>query len=100
MLTNIAHIIDWFLWAIIAASTLYVVVFAFASLLPRRTMKAVNAQKSKQSKFVVLFPAYHEDNVILSSVETFLKQDYPNDSYQVHVIDKNLHILHKIIVLF
>jgi len=90
MLTNIAHIIDWLLWAIIAASTLYVVVFAFASLLPSRNRKAVNDGDSGHNRFIVLFPAYHEDEVILSSVETFLKQDYPRNSYQVIVISDHM----------
>ncbi|MCP9610941.1 glycosyltransferase [Coprobacter tertius] len=49
-------------------------------------------------RFVVIFPAYKEDAVILDSVRRFLKQDYPIDKYKIVVVsdkmqDETNHIL-------
>lgn len=37
----------------------------------------------KRYRFAVLFPAYDEDEVILHSVEDFLRQEYPRDKYDI-----------------
>lgn len=42
------------------------------------------------STFLVLYPAYHEDSVIRTSVETFLKQDYPRNRYHLAVISDHM----------
>ena len=81
------------LWLIMAVSVLYVLFFALASLLPRnlRTQKKdFRPQTNDLSTFLVLFPAYKEDAVIRTSVETFLKQDYPSERYQVVVISDHM----------
>jgi cellulose synthase/poly-beta-1,6-N-acetylglucosamine synthase-like glycosyltransferase len=44
----------------------------------------------KQSKFVVLIPAYKEDGVIISVAEDALKQNYPSENYDVVVIADSL----------
>ena len=86
----IIEIIDLLLWLIIAGNILYVLFFAIASLLPKR--KHHPSSITHQPFFLVLFPAYKEDTVILHSVKTFLLQDYPKDHYQVVVIsDKMTH---------
>ena len=79
---SIIHIIDIVLWLVMAVSVFYVLFFALASLLP----KNLTPHPSSPSTFLILFPAYHEDSVIRTSVETFLKQDYPRDLYQLVVI--------------
>ena len=67
-----------------AANILYILFFALAAQLP--TNSTPSTLHSKLPSFLVLFPAYHEDAVIVNSVETFLKQDYPKDLYHVIVI--------------
>ena len=82
--------IDILLWTIIAANVAYIVFFAFASLLPKKKQKQSSDTSQKNSSFIVLFPAYHEDAVILNSVKSFLKQDYPQESYHMVVISDHM----------
>ena len=42
------------------------------------------------SKFLVLFPAYNEDRVIINAVEQFLLQEYPENFYTVAVISDHM----------
>lgn len=88
-LSIVITIIDWLLWIIIAANVMYVLFFALASLLPKK-LHHPSSITHHPSSFLVLFPAYHEDTVILHSVESFLQQDYPKDSYQVVVISDHM----------
>ena len=89
MVTGILHTLDILLWLFVAGSVLYVFFFALSSLLPERTRKDVTTQ-THQSKFLVLFPAYHEDKVIVNSVEQFLQQSYPQEKFQVVVISDHM----------
>ena len=84
----IIEIVDLLLWLIIAANVLYVLFFALASLLPKR--KHLTSSISHLPSYIILFPAYKEDAVILHSVKTFLQQDYPKERYQVVVISDNM----------
>lgn len=88
MATTIIEYIDILLWLIIAVNVFYVLFFALASLLPKKTHHPSSI--SHQPSFLVLFPAYHEDAVILHSVESFLHQDYPQDHNHVVVISDNM----------
>ena len=88
-LSIVITIIDWLLWIIIAANVMYVLFFTITSLLPKRPHHPLPLTLHP-STFLVLFPAYHEDTVILHSVESFLQQDYPKDSYQVVVISDHM----------
>lgn len=81
-------IIDFLLWLIIAANVMYVLFFALASLLPKKTH--LPSAISHQPFFLVLIPAYHEDTVIINTVESFLLQDYPQDLYQLCVISDHM----------
>ncbi|MBO4906342.1 MAG: glycosyltransferase [Bacteroidaceae bacterium] len=67
-------IIDYVLFVTIAVSVAYVAIFAFASLLPR-----CRAHRNEEARpnFLVIIPAYKEDNVILDTVEATLRQDWP-----------------------
>ena len=106
---TIITIIDLLLWLIIAANVAYVLFFALASLLPKKSLHPscvpsvaseqnssapINFQlspfNSQLSSFLILFPAYHEDAVILHSIESFLQQDYPKDHYEVVVISDHM----------
>ena len=97
----IITIIDFLLWIIIAANVMYVLFFALASHLPKKThlpsailrpfgSKRAELERSHQPSFLVLIPAYHEDAVIINTVKSFLRQDYPKDLYQLCVISDHM----------
>ena len=81
-------IIDFLLWLIIAANVVYVLFFALASHLPKKTH--LPSAISHQPSFLVLIPAYHEDAVIINTAKSFLQQDYPKDLYQLCVISDHM----------
>lgn len=89
MIWTLIHLADLLLWLFLAGSVAYVVLFAIASLF-RRKRRRVIPQPSSQSRFLVLIPAYHEDKVILNTVETFLRQDYPPSKMQTVVISDHM----------
>ena len=84
----IITIIDFLLCLIIAANVMYVLFFALASHLPKKTH--LPSAISHQPSFLVLIPAYHEDAVIINTVKSFLLQDYPQDLYQLCVISDHM----------
>ena len=85
----IIEIIDLLLWIIIAGNVFYVLFFALASLLPKKK-KTLPSSIIHQPSFLVLFPAYHEDAVIIHSIESFLHQGYPKELFHVAVISDNM----------
>lgn len=85
----VVRVVDWLLWGVIAFSVVYPLLFALASLLPGRK-KTRMAGEGTKNRFLVLFPAYKEDAVIVHAVETFLQQDYPKDTYRVAVISDHM----------
>ena len=42
------------------------------------------------ARFLILYPAYKEDRVIVNAIEQFLLQDYPTDLYMVAVISDHM----------
>jgi cellulose synthase/poly-beta-1,6-N-acetylglucosamine synthase-like glycosyltransferase len=48
------------------------------------------ALSNRMSKFLILYPAYNEDQVIINAVEHFLEQDYPQSLYTVAVISDHM----------
>ncbi len=84
----IITIIDFLLWIIIAANVMYVLFFALASHLPKKTH--LPSAISHQPSFLVLIPAYHEDAVIINTVKSFLQQDYPKALYKLCVISDHM----------
>ena len=84
----IITIIDLLLWLIIAANVMYVLFFALASHLPKKTH--LPSSIIHHPSFLVLIPAYHEDAVIINTVESFLQQDYPKDLYHLCVISDHM----------
>ena len=88
MTTFLLHTADVLLWIIMAVSVAYVVFFATVSLFRRKDRLPTVA--TVQSRFLVLFPAYHEDLVIRNSVTSFLQQDYPDGLFQLTVISDHM----------
>lgn len=88
---TLLQIIDWLLWTILAASTLYILIFAIASLFTKANngYKHQNAD-TMRTNFLVLFPAYHEDSVIVNSVQSVLQQDYPKELFHISVISDHM----------
>ena len=93
MIWSVLHCIDIALWFIIAGSVVYVVFFVIISLFyDKEDHIAAHAAAlhNKQSKFLILYPAYKEDRVIINAVENFLLQDYPSTHYTVAVISDHM----------
>ena len=93
MIWSILHSIDIALWVIIAGSVIYVVFFAIISLFyDKEDHIAAHAAalSNRQCKFLILYPAYKEDRVIINAVENFLLQDYPSTHYTVAVISDHM----------
>ena len=93
MIWSILHGIDITLWVIIAGSVFYVVFFAIISLFYDKEDQVADhaaALSNKQCKFLILYPAYKEDRVIINAVEKFLLQDYPTTHYTVVVISDHM----------
>lgn len=93
MIWQVFHIIDIILWVIILGSVAYVAFFAIISLFYEKEDRIAihaSALSNKMNKFLILYPAYNEDRVIINAVEHFLEQDYPKDHYTVAVISDHM----------
>lgn len=93
MIWTFIHIVDIVLWFVAAFSVAYVVFFAFISLFydkEDRVAIHATALSNRKAKFLILFPAYNEDRVIINAVEQFLQQDYPKTHYTVAVISDHM----------
>lgn len=90
---EIIHIFDIILWFVMAGSVFYVVFFAVISLFYEKEDRiAIHAAalSNRLNKFLVLYPAYKEDKVIINAVKKFLLQKYPKDLYTVIVISDHM----------
>ena len=93
MIWSVLHSIDIALWVIIAGSVFYVAFFAIISLFyDKEDQLATHAAalSNKQNNFLILYPAYKEDRVIINAVENFLLQDYPSTHYTMVVISDHM----------
>ena len=99
MIWIILHIIEIFFWLLLAASGAYILVFALVSMLWKRPISPLSAylegqirsmREPRQFTFLVLYPAYNEDRVIVNSVHTFLGQYYPYKGFHVAVISDHM----------
>lgn len=83
----IYRIADAIMFLFFFISVLYLFIFALYSLKKRQYGYP---QARKKYRYAVLFPAYKEDAVILSSVKSFFKQEYPRDLYDIIVISDQM----------
>ena len=93
MMWQVFHFLDITLWVIIMGSVAYVAFFAIISLFYEKEDRIANhaaALSNKKNRFLILFPAYNEDRVIINAVERFLGQNYPKDHYTVAVISDHM----------
>ena len=79
--------IDWILFILLALCVGYLLFYAIASKFyrPRKLSEARILRR-----FLVLFPAYKEDRVIVSTIRSFLEQEYPKEMYDVLVISDQM----------
>lgn len=80
---SIFSYIDWILFTFLTLCVAYLLIFAIASLFYHEKQYP---ETEIRHRFLVLFPAYAEDAVIVNSIRTFLQQDYPQEYYQVVAI--------------
>lgn len=80
---SIVTLVEFILIIYLGFATVYVFIFAFASIFPHRQKTPAN---TLDRKFAVLIPGYKEDAVIVDVAKEALKQDYPIDKYDVVVI--------------
>lgn len=86
------HIIDIVLWCIIAFSVGYIFFYAITYVLGQLLIikREPTSDDIRQKKYLVIFPAYGEDKVILHTVKSFLLQHYPHDKYSVVVVSDHM----------
>lgn len=99
MLWQIIHIVEILLWLLLAASGAYILFFALISLLWKKPVSRLSSYLSnqvlslkaeKKHTFLVLYPAYKEDRVIVTSIHKFLAQYYPYNGFHVAVISDHM----------
>ena len=99
MIELILHIIEIFLWILLATSGAYILFFALVSILWKKPVSPLSIylegqiralREPRQYTFLVLYPAYNEDRVIINSVQTFLGQYYPYKGFHVAVISDHM----------
>ena len=86
------HVIDIVLWCIIAFSVGYICFYAITYVLGQLLIikREPTSDDIRQKKYLVIFPAYGEDKVILHTVKSFLLQHYPHDKYSVVVVSDHM----------
>ena len=84
---KIVFIIDFIFFLLIFPSVLY---FLFFAISQQKKQDTFYRPARKKHRILVLFPAYKEDRVIIDSVRSFLKQDYPPELFSVVVISDGM----------
>ena len=99
MVWQFIHIIDIALWLLMATSVVYILFFALVSTLWKKrvsrltkylTGQVLAMRKKEHFSYLILYPAYNEDRVIVNSVQRFLAQYYPYSCFHVTVISDHM----------
>ena len=99
MFWHTIHIIDILLWLLTACSVAYILLFALVSTLWKKrvsdftmflTGKVLSMRKKDYFSYLILYPAYNEDRVIVNSVTKFISQYYPYKNFHVAVISDHM----------
>lgn len=69
--------------------TVYSLYFVVTALFLFKKKKETEVLSEKQNHFTILIPARNEENVIKDVIESFNKQKYPKDKYEVIVVINN-----------
>lgn len=87
-MNTLLPLLDWMLFLPLAFCVGYLLTYAIAS---RFYLTPGYPESTTQRRFAVLFPAYKEDRVIVSSVRTFLEeQDYPRELFDIIVVSDQM----------
>lgn len=77
------RILDWTLFAFVALTVVYLLIFAIAAFFAHRP----EVQKSKHyNRFIVLISAYRQDQTVMQTVNAMLGQSYPQRMFDIVVI--------------
>ena len=79
----VVHIIEYIVFIYFGFAALYILVFSLAGLFSHNQNTFASG---KNRRVAVLIPGYKEDAVIIDVAKDALKQDYPEDKYDVVVI--------------
>ena len=99
MFWHCIHILDITLWLLMATSVVYILFFALVSTLWKKrvsrltrylTGQVLSMRKKDFFSYLILYPAYNEDRVIVNSVQKFLAQYYPYNCFHVAVISDHM----------
>ena len=99
MIWHFLHIIDIALWLLIALSVAYILFFALVSTLWKKrvsrlttylTGQVLAMRKKDFYSYLILYPVYNEDRVIVNSVQKFLAQYYPYSCFHIVVISDHM----------
>ena len=99
MFWHLIHFIDIVIWLLMAASTAYILFYALVSTLWKKrvsrltrylTGQVLAMRKKDYFSYLILYPAYNEDRVIVNSVQKFLAQYYPYNCFHVAVISDHM----------
>ncbi|WP_293879706.1 glycosyltransferase [Sphingobacterium sp. UBA1498] len=66
---------------------MYFFVFSVGYRIPK---KLFFERSNTQHRFLIIFPAYKEDAVIVDSIRSFLKQDYPQQLFEIIVVSDSM----------
>lgn len=87
LLNEIIVVFDWLLFSLFSLAVLYLLVYAIASLFYKTP---IFKTPEIYTRFLVLIPAYKEDNVVINAVNTIVNQSYPKELYEVVVISDRM----------
>lgn len=85
MIPYIIHIIEFSLLCYITFNVFYVFLYSVAGVFYKETIFGDLAIK-KENKFVIVIPAYKNDEVVLNTVRQNLNQSYSKNKFEVVVI--------------
>jgi cellulose synthase/poly-beta-1,6-N-acetylglucosamine synthase-like glycosyltransferase len=84
----IIQLLDILFFIISSITVLYLLFFSFAAFFKKKD--AYHNTKARH-RFAVLIPAYKDDDYIIPTVRSVMRQDYPIDCYEIVVIADHLH---------
>lgn len=84
----IIQLLDILFFIISSITVLYLLFFSFAAFFKKND--AYHNTKARH-RFAVLIPAYKDDDYIIPTVRSVMRQDYPIDCYEIVVIADHLH---------
>ncbi|MCF8332348.1 MAG: glycosyltransferase family 2 protein [Bacteroidales bacterium] len=80
---HILNLIEIIIFIYLGFAGIYILIFAIAGILSGNRQYP---EAKDKKRFAILIPGYKEDAVIVQVAEEALKQDYPQDKYEVIII--------------